>query len=280
MLSGEKGVLLGSDYYFMTPSSMAQEVFFYPYMCGQFRCITGYDVKREDYSNYLLMYVAKGRCKVEFENREYDANEGALIFLNCHKPHRYYALDYLDIIWLHFDGHDAENMYQQIYNANGLITKIDDNSIVITTIKEILIAYRNNQRLTEADFSWKIYRLLCHLLATPSLSITPSQRDSINQAIAFIDDHYCSDINLADVAAHINMSVYHFSRLFKKKVGQSPYHYILILRINKAKTLLKSTTLSVKEIAVNVGFNSESNFNSAFSEKVGIPPQKFREFPL
>ncbi len=66
----------------------------------------------------------------------------------------------------------------------------------------------------------------------------------------------------------------------KTRISQSPYHVILILHINRTRTLLKSTTFSVKEIAINVGFNSESNFNSAFLEKVGIPPQKFREFPL
>jgi len=76
------------------------------------------------------------------------------------------------------------------------------------------------------------------------------------------------------------MSMFHFSRLFKKKIGQPPYPFILTSRIDRAKILLKSTSLTVKEIARMIGFNSETNFISTFSSRVGIPPQKFREFPL
>lgn len=280
MLNGENGVLPGSDYYFMTPSALAQEIFFYPLYCGHFRCISGYDVQRTDYNNFLLMYVAQGQCFVEAEGREYVAKAGDLIILNCHKPHRYYTNDYLDIVWLHFDGHDAENFYNHIVRAVGLVCSIGEESEIVAMIREVLILYRNNKRMSETEASWKIYRLLCHLLTLSSSNMTARQNDSIDQAINYIEQHLGLDINLEDIAKSINMSVFHFSRLFKKKIGQSPYHYVLILRIDRAKILLKSTPLTVKEIAVMIGFNSETNFINMFSSKVGIPPQKFREFPL
>lgn len=280
MLSQENGVLPGSDYYFMTPTALAEEIFFYPYMCGHFRCISGYEVKRDNYHNYLLMYVVKGHCEVEFEGEIHRASEHDLILLDCHKPHRYTAKDYLEIIWLHYDGHDADTLYREIFKTVGLICPLDEQSEIVATLKEILLLYRNHQKMSEAEFSWKIYRLLCLLLATPAAAITPSQQDSINAALDFIDAHLTDEIKLADIAAHINLSVYHFSRLFKMKVGHSPYHYILTARIDRAKTLLKSTSVSVKEIARQVGFNSETNFISTFSNRVGIPPQRFREFPL
>lgn len=280
MISVETGVLPGSDYYFMTPSDAAREIFFFPYACGHFRCITGYDVKRDNYHNYLLMYVAKGHCVVEIEGQALQATEGDLIFLDCHTPHRYYAVDYLDIVWLHFDGRDTEFFYRQITKVNGLISKLKTSSYIESTLKEILILYRNNQKMSEAEFSWKIYRIMCELLVNPAEAITPSQNDTINQAVSFIEANIRSDIKLADIAKHVNMSVFHFSRLFKMKVGHSPYHYILLARIDQAKIMLKSSNLPVKEIAREIGFNSETNFISSFSNRVGISPQKFREFPL
>ncbi len=280
MLSSEKGVLPGSDYYLMTPSVMAKEIFFYPLYCGHFRCISGYDVRREDYNNFLLMYVAQGHCKIETEGREYSAAGGDLIILNCHRPHRYYTEDYLEIIWLHFDGHDAENFYRQIVRQVGVVCGVGEDSEIVAIIRDILILYRNNQRLSEAELSCRIYRVLCQLLTAPSSNMTARQQDSIDQAILYIDQHLGMDIRLEDIARHVNMSMYHFSRLFKKKVGQSPYHYILTCRIDRAKILLKSTQLTVKEIARMIGFNSETNFINTFSSRVGIPPQKFREFPL
>jgi AraC-like DNA-binding protein len=280
MLGAEKGVLPGSDYYLMTQSAMAQEIFFYPLYCGHFRCINGYDIQRNDYHNYLLMYVARGKCEVETEGVTYEAEAGDLIILNCHKPHRYTAIDYLDIVWLHFDGHDAETFYREIVRRSGVVIPIGEESEITATIQEILMLYRNNQRLGEAEFSWKIYRILCQLLVSQADAISPSQHNSVNHATRFIEDNLGKPIQLADIAAHVNMSVFHFARLFKKKVGQSPYHYLLIARIDRAKMLLKSSDLPVKEIAREVGFNSETNFISAFSGKVGIPPQRFREFPL
>ena len=88
MLGNEKGVLPGSDYYLMTPSAMAQEILFYPLYCGHFRCINGYDVQRIDYNNYLLMYVARGKCEVEAEGITYEATAGDLIFLNLAAEHK------------------------------------------------------------------------------------------------------------------------------------------------------------------------------------------------
>ena len=76
------------------------------------------------------------------------------------------------------------------------------------------------------------------------------------------------------------MSQYHFSRLFKKYYGYSPYEYLLLARINKAKHLLKTTELPVKVIAQQVGYVNASTFSSAFTAKAGLSPKAFREFPL
>ncbi|WP_419181480.1 helix-turn-helix domain-containing protein [Niallia circulans] len=55
-------------------------------------------------------------------------------------------------------------------------------------------------------------------------------------------------------------SKYHFLRTFKKTINFTPYQYILILRINKGKELLKNSNRTIIEIANEVGFSSELNF--------------------
>ena len=73
------------------------------------------------------------------------------------------------------------------------------------------------------------------------------------------------------------MSSSHFSRVFKQQTGFSPYDYILISRLNRAKYLLQVTDMTVASIAYEIGFNSESNFIYFFTENEGISPGKFRK---
>ncbi len=63
-------------------------------------------------------------------------------------------------------------------------------------------------------------------------------------------------------------------------MNSSPKEYIIRRRLNDAKHLLKTTALPVKEIALSVGFNSESHFINTFTAQNGLSPKKFREFPM
>ena len=75
------------------------------------------------------------------------------------------------------------------------------------------------------------------------------------------------------------MSRFHFSRVFRKETGMSPYGYLIHLRFNLAKYLLKTTGYTVREVAFAVGYQSEAGFANAFTEKVGLPPGAYRESP-
>lgn len=87
-------------------------------------------------------------------------------------------------------------------------------------------------------------------------------------------------LTIEKLAAYVNISPFHFSRIFKKETGYSPYEYIIKTRIDKAKTLLKKTKLGIKEIAFEVGFNSEANFSNTFHMNVNMTPKEFRNTPL
>ena len=104
--------------------------------------------------------------------------------------------------------------------------------------------------------------------------------DITQRAIHYIESHYHEDLTLPQLAAEVNMSQYHFSRLFKKECGYSPYQYIMLIRMNQAMHLLKSTTLPVKQVAQAVGYHSQSTFSTAFSSCAGLSPTKFRSCPL
>jgi transcriptional regulator GlxA family with amidase domain len=107
---------------------------------------------------------------------------------------------------------------------------------------------------------------------------TETLNDHIRRALDYVDDNYTGSISLKEMAGFACLSEYHFSRLFKKITGYSPYEYIIKYRVNKAKNLLKNTDKTVEEIAEAVGFGSNSNFVRTFREVEGLTPLKYRKY--
>lgn len=90
----------------------------------------------------------------------------------------------------------------------------------------------------------------------------------------YINAHLQQDLKLVEIAAIAQMSPYHFLRLFKQKLGITPHQYILQRRIEKAKSLLHESKLSIAEIAVTVGFCDQSHLNRCFKRLVGVTPKQ------
>ena len=94
---------------------------------------------------------------------------------------------------------------------------------------------------------------------------------------AYITEHMDQPISLEQMARHVSLSPYHFSRLFKRETGYTPHQYLVIVRINAAKYYLKSTNLSIKQITQRCGFSSESNFCAVFKRFTGHTPGAYRD---
>jgi transcriptional regulator GlxA family with amidase domain len=85
---------------------------------------------------------------------------------------------------------------------------------------------------------------------------------------------------LNDMARAVNLTSFHFCHLFKAETGSSPARYLKALRLERARELLETTSLNVKEIRVLVGLNDESHFARDFRATYGLTPQQHREYYL
>ena len=98
----------------------------------------------------------------------------------------------------------------------------------------------------------------------------------LSQVLEYMHAHLDQDIRLADLAQLLDMSPFHFSRLFKRSLNISPYQYLLHQRIERAKELLKQTDRSIMEIAFCCGFNSHSHLSKQFRQLTGVTPSVYR----
>lgn len=98
----------------------------------------------------------------------------------------------------------------------------------------------------------------------------------IDKVIRYIHEHLYEPLSLSELARYAAYSPYHFTRIFKEKMGISPVYYISALRLQKAKDLLLNTNLRVRDIGLETGQKSLGTFTTRFTERVGMTPSDFR----
>lgn len=107
-----------------------------------------------------------------------------------------------------------------------------------------------------------------------------TDKANINRAIVFLKECYNSNFTLEDIAKVANLSPYHFIRVFKAETGKTPFEYLMDIKIEKSRELLKLEGYSITDIGFLCGFTSASHFSAAFSKKIGVSPSQYRQIVL
>lgn len=103
---------------------------------------------------------------------------------------------------------------------------------------------------------------------------------SSNYAVAraehYIEEHFNQTITVSQLAELGNMSLSSFNRVFKKETRQTPKEYIIDIRIEKSKKLLRRNEIPITEVAFRCGFSSSSHFSHSFNQKYNMTPSEYR----
>ena len=90
------------------------------------------------------------------------------------------------------------------------------------------------------------------------------------------DARYSEQLDVDDMAGAAGLSKAHFSREFRRTFGESPHHYLLTRRLERAAALLRMTDWSVAEVCVEVGLRSIGSFTTSFKHTYGQTPTEYR----
>ena len=279
MKCNETGVLKKSEVYFSSPSQTAKKIYFYPISAGHFYCDKNYHLIRNTYNSLLITHIIDGTFTYVKEGKHITARKGDTVILDCYKPHEYYSDTHLESIWVHIAGSNSTEIFNEIENTEGNLIKCKDVQHLRKLLFRVFDSMKGETPTTELNYSLDIYKIFTELL-NPQSSKTKgeiSYEDSVHKVKEYILENLNESITVKSLAELVSMSSSHFSRIFKQQTGFSPYDYILISRLNRAKYLLQTTNMTIASIAYEVGFNSESNFIYFFTENEGISPGKFRK---
>jgi AraC family transcriptional regulator len=125
--------------------------------------------------------------------------------------------------------------------------------------------------------------LVIHLLrhySTLTQTITPQNRSltrvQIQQVIDYIHTHLNRDLSLPELASVVSISPTYFASLFKQAMRISPHQYVIKERVERAKVMLSKTDLAIADIALELGFSSQSHLTQQFKRLTGVTPKEAR----
>jgi len=133
----------------------------------------------------------------------------------------------------------------------------------------------NYEQIKEIEIILKEFLLRLHNL----ISFKPGEKNAeiISEMKAYIAENYQDGITLSELARKFNLSAGHLSNLFHEESGESFSDYLNMIRLNKAKELLKTTDDKIYQIADQLGFNDAYYFSSWFKKMVGASPTTYRD---
>ena len=274
MKSVDPGILPQSVCFSFTPSDLARQMYFYHTWCGHYFCNHHYFMRRDSYPPLLIVFVREGLFHVEYRGESFDAEKGDVVLLDCMEPHYYQAYDGLEFVYMHFDGSNSHDICRHILEQSGPLIQQDSNVLIGRQLYNMVDFYNHDGIETMFQTSMRIYHIFEYLM-TPDEPQFKAE-NPIDNTIRYIRSNVGKDISLDELADIANLSSYYYAHCFKDQTGFSPMEYVINTRIERAKILLVRSTMSVAEIAYEVGYSSSSSLINMFVKRVGLSPKQFR----
>lgn len=197
----------------------------------------------------------------------------------------------LSLLYVAFELTESESseewikIMEEAKQCSDVIIDVKDDTTAALLWKSLLIqAVKPEQAFFEEMLTNLAYSLILSLVQTfvsrshnDNDHTSPKTASSLfNIAKLYIKDNLSQPLKLTDAASHLHISGRHLSRIFVSESGVSYSEFVQNERIQRAATLLKTTDLSIKDIAEETGFKNVHYFTRVFTSAMGSSPGRFR----
>lgn len=239
---------------------------------------------------FCIVLVSKGQYSFDISKNKYDTYTGHVML---EKPNFDYSLrpttGKCTII-------NFSNAFYEMLSRESLLIKENSffssrNIISLLLLSNPVIDYLHNKIVSENNNTCRlqmddmVFELLYEILDSLA-GVTTAERRSkqyhshhlpvIERAKEYIYEHFKEDIGLPEIARNCFASPFHFSRIFKKFTLQTPYQYLLDIRLKHSEILLKNSIVPIAEVAASSGFANPDYFATAFKKKYKLTPTDFQ----
>ncbi len=263
------------------------------------------DFKRRDFtehhhSAFEISYIKSGRGVYRIGDRETDIRAGDVYLFSTNEVHcitEIYDNSPMVLLNIHFEprfiwspsGNALDESFLRIFldRSDGFSNRLDRDNPTTADIADLILRMQKeaDDRPEAYELMIKTYLLNILVLLIRNYNYVSSENASplhseklvhMDAAIRFIDENIAKPLTLDELAQQAGMSRTYFSAVFKKLNGLTPWEYIGLKRIERAKLLLRTTEKSVLEISLDCGFNNISHFNRQFKQATGLKPMEYK----
>jgi AraC-like DNA-binding protein len=238
-----------------------------------------------------FLYFTKGEAVIQCNSMEFEVKAGDLVVINSNELHQGYCIsEKVEYYCIIIDTALFENRFLDICETKYIkpiyqnrilfMNRIENDIEAGKIINEFVKEYDSRKIGYELEIKAYIYHLLTFLLRNHvQLILTPREYEirmnnlkRLNKVLEYIKVNYNEKIILDQLCSMVNLSRFHFCRIFKDMTGKSVGEYVNSLRINKAEAMLKEGGMNITEIAMNCGFNDINYFSRVFKKYKKLPP--------
>lgn len=250
--------------------------------CGIEECDPAHHYGPIERSEFLLHYILDGKGTYTVDGKTWHLGKHQL-FLICPDTTTYYEADKDEpwtYLWIGFNGLKAKSYLSYAnLDENSLIGEYHESQTLVTYLQSMLdsskLTYENELKREGYLFLFLSALVGSHGKSASS-SYDYSYRIYVEHAIEFIEHNLAKNIKVSDLADYIGINRSYLTFCFQKAVSMSPQQYLIQYRIDTAKRLLKSTTLSIGAIAAQVGYEDALAFSKIFRQVCGTNPKAYR----
>ena len=261
----------------------AAELFFHMQYVGHYVCRKGFHIRRQIDPTAILLLTLSGEGVLLYDGGRYRLGRGACMFIEAGRPHEYFPVsDGWEFKFIHFRGCMTPEYLGYAASRFGPVRWLGEAGT--ERIDSLLTRVLEKTECDVIDdypgISGDIYSMIIALLSASAADPGAGEQlisPAMARAAQFIRRNSGRSVSTGEIAAEVNMSRPHMSKLFKTTYGIPPHEYLNSYRVSSAKSLLVTTSLSVTEIAERTGFRDLFSFSRIFRRMTGISPTEYRE---
>lgn len=241
-------------------------------LCGISHCDGSYSIRRQNSDVHVFEYIIRGKGTVVRNGAEFTAGAGDAYWLRSGDSHYYFSSkeEPWEKIWFNIGGPYVEAL-RNIFPCDRTVFPACDAyalfrefiSLVCGDLSSPMAAVFAGQKLLE---------LVSYLTYYQSGQFM----DDAEALRAFLDERLRQRVGLPEMAAFLCRSPSQLNRIFLKKYGMTPTRYLAQQKVALAKTLLRNTSLSVRQVSDQLCFTDEHYFSNVFQKNVGLRPREYR----
>jgi AraC family transcriptional activator of pobA len=232
---------------------------------------------------YELLYVLEGCCQIVTSSGTYIAQPHHLVLFRPYQWHEETMLTPLyAVVCLRFPSEFAAEHQIPFPDPSVLptVTPLPESEVFRVLLDQIVAEYQRNDSYSAAMIGTYLFQFAVHVqraLQQQNPADAPAAHKQAACLQRLLDQHITSATSIRDLAHKVHMSESHFSHQVKALLGVAPKTYVREQRIARARELLRSTQLSIEEIATALGYDHPASFFRAFKRATGLTPSRFRQ---